>query len=100
LETYGTGNLPNFPWLISLLERKIQEGLIIVNVTQCTAGKVMQERYENGNDLQEIGVLSGKDLTTAAAITKLMFLLGTYPDQTNYIRNLFNISLVGEQTDW
>lgn len=98
LETYGTGNLPNFPWLIQILEKKIREGVILVNVTQCTAGRVMQERYEVGNDLQEIGVISGADMTTSAALAKAMYLLKLYEGDFRSVARGMTQNLVGELT--
>ena len=76
LETYGSGNAPTADWFIETLEEAIGRGLIILNVSQCPAGSVEMERYETGVKLQKIGVVSGKDITTEAALAKLMYLLG------------------------
>ena len=75
-ETYGSGNAMRESWFISALENAIKSGIIILNISQCNKGFVDQGRYETSSSLQQIGVLSGEDMSTEAAIAKLMFLLG------------------------
>lgn len=76
LETFGSGNAPTHPWLMQVLKKAVDAGTLILNVSQCHGGQVIPGRYQSGVWLQEIGVLNGADITSEAALTKMMFLLG------------------------
>ncbi|MEI6021446.1 MAG: type I asparaginase [Bacteroidota bacterium] len=76
LETFGAGNASTDAWFTDELKKAIAKGIIILNITQCAEGSVIQGMYETSAHLKKIGVVSGADLTFESAVTKLMFLLG------------------------
>ncbi len=97
LETYGSGNAPTKSWLIDMLREAVERGVIILNITQCPAGSVDMDAYSTGIMLKKIGVVSGYDSTTEAALTKLFFLLGQNSDNMT-IKSLLLKNLRGEIT--
>ncbi len=98
LETFGAGNAPTSTWFLKRIREAVSRGLIVFNVTQCSAGSVDMTKYETGKSLLEAGVIGGRDITTEAALTKLMFLLGRRELSPRDIVSLLNKPLRGEIT--
>jgi L-asparaginase len=97
LETFGSGNTTTAEWFTQSLWRAIDRGKIIVDISQCQGGSVQLGKYETSKRLQEMGVLSGYDMTFEAAITKLMFLMGQGLSRQQIV-TLMESSLRGELT--
>jgi len=95
IETYGTGNAPSNKLFQQQLERFIDLGGLVVNISQCGRGSVEQGRYETSSFFQKIGVVSGGDMTTEATLAKLMYIIGQNYSKTEIMRSL-NSSIVGE----
>lgn len=95
LETFGTGNSKTETWFTNALDQAIKKGIHIVNVTQCIGGSVEIGKYETSEQLKKIGLIDGKDITTEAAIGKMMYML---PKKLEYnvFKTIFETSLRGE----
>ena len=97
IESFGSGNAPSNLDFQKHLSSFIKSGGIVLNITQCSSGEVKQGAYKTSSFFNKAGVVSGRDMTTEAAITKLMFLLGNY-DDLDRVKELLSISIAGEIT--
>lgn len=98
LRTYGAGNAPIHHQFLKWLGYLIDKGVLVLDVTQCLQGSVELGRYETSRYLKELGVVSARDMTFEASITKLMYLLGKEKDK-EIIKNLLVKNLRGELSE-
>ena len=94
-ETYGSGNITNEKWFLKALKTIIDKKIPVVNVTQCAGGSVDMKIYSTNVIYRNIGIISGKDISTEAAVTKLMLMLGQNIPANNF-KTKFETSLRGE----
>ena len=95
LETFGSGNAPTADWFVERIKDAVHRGLVVLNVTQCHAGKVDMDAYATGVALKKEGVISGFDSTTEAAVTKMFFALGQ-SNSNDKVKKLLQSNLRGE----
>ena len=95
IETYGSGNALSKPWFLDLVKQASDEGKILLNVTQCKAGTVNMDLYATGASLKNVGVLSGADITTEAALGKLFSLMGR-SENDKWVKTMLEKDLCGE----
>ena len=95
LETFGAGNAPTDKFFDDLITDYIGQGGVVLNITQCQSGSVEQGLYETSSFFQKIGVVGGGDMTTEAAICKLMFALASSSNKSE-IEKMLKQSIAGE----
>lgn len=76
LQSFGSGNATTAAWFLDAVSDAVEAGIVVLNISQCPSGRVVQGKYATSKSLRDIGVVSGKDMTLEAAVTKMMFLLG------------------------
>ena len=97
IEAFGLGGVNVLHKGLRGIRRAVEDGISVVVTTQCLYDSSDLRVYQVGNQLLDLGVIQGRDMTTEAAMTKLMWALGQNmnPEQ---VKDLFEKSLAGEIT--
>ena len=98
IEAFGLGGINVLSKELASIRRCVEEGISVVVTTQCLYDSSDLRVYQVGNKLLELGVIQGRDMTTEAAMTKLMWALGQGMNPEE-IAELFCHSLAGEITE-
>ncbi len=96
LETFGAGNVPNYcSELTDIIKKAYEHGNIVVVCSQCPTGTVSLGHYAASSPLKKAGAVSGKNMTTEAAVAKLYYLLSRGYSKEE-IKELMEKDLCGE----
>ena len=98
LETFGSGNIPSGgDELLPIIKKAFASGSVVAVCSQCPIGTVTLGAYETSALLKGAGAVSGKDMTTEAAVAKLyhLFSLGLPKGE---IKRLMEKNIAGELT--
>ena len=97
IEAFGLGGVNVLHKGLRGIHRAVEDGISVVVTTQCLYDSADLEVYQVGNKLLELGVIQARDMTSEAAMTKLMWAIGQGMEPEE-IRALFGKNLAGEIT--
>ena len=95
IETFGNGNSFRSAEFEKMIADYMKAGGIVMNITQCTQGNVVLGLYQTSVHFQELKVISGRDITTESAVSKMMYVFGLTHHKNERI-NLLSLGICGE----
>ena len=95
LEAFGLGGINVLNESLSAIDRVLKKGISVVATSQCLYDSANLGVYQVGTRLLALGVIQAHDMTSEAAMTKLMWGIGQGLD-TDGIQKLFATNLAGE----
>jgi len=99
LETFGAGNIPGGGGeLLPIIKKAFDSGSVVTVCSQCPSGTVALGAYETSLGLKSAGAVSGRDMTTEAAVAKLYYLFSLGLD-CNSIKEKMEKNIAGELTE-
>ena len=97
IEAFGLGGVNVLHKGLWGIRRAVEGGISVVVTAQCLYDSANLEVYQVGSKLLELGVIQGRDMTSEAAMTKLMWAIGQGMNPEE-ISELFQNNLAGEIT--
>ena len=97
IEAFGLGGINFLGKGLRGIQRAVEEGISVVVTTQCLYDSSDLRVYQVGNKLLDLGVIQARDMTSEAAMTKLMWGIGQGYGQFQ-IAELFSQNIAGEIT--
>ena len=97
IEAFGLGGVNVLHKGLRGIRRAVEDGISVVVTTQCLYDSANLEVYQVGSKLLELGVIQGRDMTSEAAMTKLMWAIGQGMNPEE-VADLFQKNLAGEIT--